>query len=351
MNAEMGMAQRKRTAYLGDVGEVKVLLELLDLGAAVHLITGSDYGWDLHVQVPLIPTNASDLGDADGWSMSGRAAHVQVKKKSSSKSPSVDPGTIRGWISGSEVGVPTFAFIVLPEANFYLSPRDLKTIVANWESGNVKKKREGKAEVKSVTLSLSKAREYNSEEFSWLLHLWTKYPGIMYRSSIEDWAKLDRDGLYQEAYQFTCEVVLAWMKSHFADIYLGPGAQGVLRLRDGSARDVRDGPIDFLEATQGADALGIAQAAFLTMYPDKSDVSPEIQELSWGVLQDLEKAIHTLGFRWPKSKFMTTYASSPDIGKSREEAMQLVRDVMGYYNKCLAWREQLASTKQDRAED
>lgn len=82
----------------------------------------------------------------------------------------------------------------------------------------------GIPEVESVTLSLLKARQYRSQEFFWLLHLWTKYPGVMFRSSIEEWAALGRDELYQWAYQFTFEVVLAWMKSHFADIYLGPGA-------------------------------------------------------------------------------------------------------------------------------
>lgn len=106
-------------------------------------------------------------------------------------------------------------------------------------------------------------------------------------------------------------------------------------------------PLTCFEKTQGMDVLGIAQAAFLTMYPEKRPTSNEIQRLSWQVVRDLEKAIQAGDGRWPKSDLMTSYAASPDIGRSREEAIELVRDVLAYYKQCLAWREQSVTTNGD----
>ncbi|WP_323958890.1 hypothetical protein GC088_10050 [Arthrobacter sp. JZ12] len=330
------MTIRKKTAYIGDVGEVEVLRALLDTGSAVNLITGADYGWDIHVQVPRTPTSPSDYRGEAAWGMSGRSAHIQVKSKTGNLSPSVDPGTVRGWITGSKTGAPTFVVLVVPGKKLYFSPKDLQLLLTRWEEKNEKKRADGKKEVESLTLPLSSARLFASEQLSWLLHLWSKYPGIMMSSTLEDWPSLTRQALSFEISNFIHQVVLAWLKSHFSDIYVGPNAKGVLKRTTGSHAD-NDADADFIELIQGADALGIAEAGYLAMHPGEAISQEDLEAFAWSVLERIANAIEKFDYRWPKAEFSTSYSSSSDIGRSREEAIDLVRDVGKFYAQCEGW--------------
>ncbi|MBT2533275.1 hypothetical protein J7E83_14330 [Arthrobacter sp. ISL-48] len=165
------MANRTKNKYLGDVGETQVLRELLDTGASINSLTASDYGWDLHVQLPeevLDAAMISRFGPKDTWKLSGHVVHVQVKNQTSGSDPSVRMGTLRGWL---EAVIPTFVIIVRPEGMIYLSPSVLQ---AKHDRAVAK----GKDEDGSVSMSggVLLPRDRN---LGHLLAIWTKHYQVM----------------------------------------------------------------------------------------------------------------------------------------------------------------------------
>lgn len=75
MESEAPMATRTLVKHNCDIGEAKVLMDFLLMGAAVNSLTDSDYGLDLHVQVPLSPQEHNQLTSSgsclDVWHISG----------------------------------------------------------------------------------------------------------------------------------------------------------------------------------------------------------------------------------------------------------------------------------------
>ena len=102
----------------GALGELQTLESLLGFGMSVNSLTGSDFGFDLHAQLPdtqefAEASPAPDLShDADfSWPMSARTVHIQVKTLNAGAKLQLPVSTIRAWIAGSRVGTPTFLVI------------------------------------------------------------------------------------------------------------------------------------------------------------------------------------------------------------------------------------------------
>lgn len=340
MEPEAPMATRTLIKHNGDIGEAEVLKNFLLMGATVNSLTGSDYGLDLHVQLPLRPQKYGQLEKS--WFLSGRVAHAQVKNMTSGQDPSVSVGRIRGWIAGAEVGTPTFVVILKKDRTLFASPRDLKVILAAWEDSHaVELARDALRETgeeaesqapKSVMLSEKKIQSFRPQTFPWLLHLWTSYPGVMMRSDVQKWPDADPTDLPKLGTQFITEVLLAWMKSHYAD------STPVLSKAKISERAEDDGTCVFEGSESAVGALLIVQTGFRGMYPEESKQSTFSENLGWDV-------VNQLGLAWrkhqqyPHSNLMTSYATSPHTGRALEEAAQLLKDVMEFHFHCrVTWQ-------------
>lgn len=211
MEAEAPMATRQLIRHNGDIGEVEVVKAFLLMGAAVNSLTGSDYGLDLHIQVPLRPQQYGQLENC--WPLSGRVAHAQVKNMTSGQNPSVSVGRLRGWITGSQVGAPTFVIIFKEDRTFYLSPRDLQDALEAWEARHADALAEDGQDTddnpepsapEKVTLGENQAHQFDPKKFPWLLHLWTSYPSVMMspRFRVQDWPHEDRNELERLGAEF-----------------------------------------------------------------------------------------------------------------------------------------------------
>jgi hypothetical protein len=150
------------------------------MGASVNSLTASDYGWDLHLHVPeeemyFSPTAPPE----DSWVLSGRTAHVQVKRRSGSSSwPSLATETVRGWLTGTSTGTPTFVFIVDdtdPKVTKFRfsTPRELDLWLDHYES------------MSSGTLGNKWTLPYKRHVFPRLLQLWVRYPHVMNNALIK----------------------------------------------------------------------------------------------------------------------------------------------------------------------
>ncbi|MDT0212064.1 hypothetical protein [Curtobacterium sp. BRD11] len=99
--------------YRGNVGEIEATRLLLDFGMSINSLTGSDFGWDLHAQLPVSSTFSELAPDADAppWELSGRAAHFQVKSLAHGSTLSLRTDTLQQWVAASRGGLPTFLLI------------------------------------------------------------------------------------------------------------------------------------------------------------------------------------------------------------------------------------------------
>lgn len=322
MQAEHEMAQRKKTSYNGDMGEIEVLRKLLKMGASVNSLTGSDYGLDLHIQVPLRPMSIGDLPEQ--WSLSGRTAYVQVKNMTSGQSASVPPSRVRGWITGSKVGAPVFVVVIRNGKTWDLySPKDLQRLLDNWQEKNEAKCKKGKLAAKTITLTSAYARKYNSAAFPGLLHLWTSYPQVLLNQyvRIEDWPYLTPGKLEDQDKGFVAQVCLAWLSAHFPERPIPESGQ------------------------QEPLILPIIEAAFRELVTAETEVSSNQMAPTWdhsaqllefaGEVWDLlVKAANRLG-TWPEAALATSYALATSPEAASEEAQRLVSDVMTFYRSCM----------------
>jgi hypothetical protein len=346
MKLEYSMATRTRTNLNGDVGEAEVLKDFLQMGASVNSLTGADNGLDLHVQVPLEPQEYGKLKEA--WPLSGRVSHVQVKNMTSLQNPSVPPERIRGWIAGSEVGVPTFVIVLKGGRRLFMSPRDLRTVLTTWETKHAEglmQDEENEAaqprgqfaegdDVKpkvpdKVTLSGTSQHPFEPKTFPWLLHLWTRYSGVMMRTDVEDWLYLDDETLTRSGHQLISEVVLAWMKSHYSDVPLR---------HDSANSGMTAGQYLLAQTDALPGVLPIALSGYRAMYGGAENAPETLQTMAIEALEILGAAVETCGYRWPEARLMTSYATSTDPEMSMREASQLVHEIMTFHYNCrVAW--------------
>lgn len=322
------MATRQKIAYTGDIGELEVLRELLVMGASVNTLTSSDYGWDLHVQPALEPMNANQVQDDGSWEMSGRTAHIQVKNMTSSQNPSVKGSTLRGWDYGSTVGAPTMVVVTKPSGKIYISPAGLRNCLASWNQSNARKIERGKKPAEKVTLTSNHARPFNSHVFPWILHLWTRYSGVLLVRNIDvdAWPYMDANARRARAYATVGLVYLAWMKSHFPDTPIPQKGEGgdvfSLEFSKEAWRVVRHlHPVP--EEGNAEDRALNESALFMAFYEE--------------TMQSLFDAAQSIGV-WPVAELTTSYAYATDAHEAAREAKQLIRDLMSYYVLCCNWK-------------
>lgn len=173
--------------YIGAKGEAEMLQLLLRTGAAVNGLTASDTGWDLHLHVPSMPQDLADVDPAIAgklqWQLSGRTAHVQVKRTSKKGGlPKLDIGTARGWVTGSRAGTPTFLV--------YGEPHDDGTVQWSFATPSAIERwlweRRDRVGGKSNVATMVR-HDIEPEWFGWVLHLWAHYaPLLLQASELDD---------------------------------------------------------------------------------------------------------------------------------------------------------------------
>lgn len=337
------MAMRLRSKHDGDIGEANVLKDFLLMGAAVNSLTGSDYGLDLHIQVPQRPQVYGR--PTKKWPLSGRVAHAQVKNMTSGQDPSPPVGRVRGWIAGAQAGAPTFVVILKGERRLFLSPREIRAALHAWELAHAEDLAQDalrapdateQAAPKTVTLTEDFALSFQPETFPWLLHLWTSYSGVMMspRLGVQDWLSADLDDLDQLGTQFIFEVLLAWMKSHYSD------TTPVLGMHEITEYDEDDGTWLFERSESVAGAMSIVQTGFRSMHPEYSPA--EVERRGWEVMSLLGVIWREHG-RYPLAELMTSYSTSPHAGGSLDDARRLLSDVLEFYGFCRMRRQAAAA--------
>lgn len=169
------MAERNSSQVRGAIGEARVLAQLLETGAAVNSLTMDDSGWDLHLHLPKEPMwNASERPSKDTWELGGHSAHVQVKARAKIdriEKVRVSGSTVRGWVTGSQVGTPTFVILVpsTPDSNFrpqYFDPLDIR--------------RTADDTAKYVELQFDGRRPFYAESFGAEADLWAHHGPAMF---------------------------------------------------------------------------------------------------------------------------------------------------------------------------
>lgn len=262
----------------------------------------------------------------------------------SGQNPAVAPDRIRGWIAGSQVGVPTFVVVLKGNGRHFLSPRDLQRVLAGWETEHAaalaqdaeseRARSLGElpdgAEIdqkapKSVTLTGEGQQPFDTKSFPWLLHLWTKYPALMLLTDVQDWLGGDEEVLTQCGHQLIADVVLAWMRSHHPDAPLDRAAENTNMSAGQHLMTVT-------HALPGA--LSIALSGYSSMYPVLADGSSTPESMALDSFDMLGEAVKTCGYRWPQAPLMTSYAVSTEPTQSMHEACQLLRDVMTFHYMC-----------------
>lgn len=316
------MATRLKTSYSGDVGELEIFRQFLDMGASVNVLTGSDFGWDLHVQAPLERVRIDEIGPEGGWPMSGRVAHVQVKNMTSGQDPKVKGTTVRGWVTGSIIGTPTFVVVKFPDETVYVSPTGLQSLLSNWDQKNATRLSAGKKAYKKLTLARQHSHPFNQELFSWMLQLWTRHPGVLITKSfdVDSWPYMHAEDLKFCAYSTVGLVYLAWMKSHFPNTPVPSECEG-----------------DPLSHQLTRAAWEVVKE----LHPVKSDDPEErahlesaaFMEFSTATMHSVTTAARQFGV-WPVAELATSYAKATEPQAAMEEACLLIHDLMSYYVAC-----------------
>lgn len=192
------MAKRTPNQYRGNRGEMEVVLDLLDIGAGVNDLTSTDNGWDLHVQLPLRPVDATSASSS--WEMSGRDCKVQVKKLAGRNRPKLKVGQVHAWVDGH---TPTFLVLVRDDGvKEYASPRCL----AKWlrQIGSVPHASQVAASALETRSSMS------APAVGRFLHFWTGFPSLMVATSrLEDWA-VAGSAREEEVRDFVIDLVKGW---------------------------------------------------------------------------------------------------------------------------------------------
>lgn len=201
-----GTAKRTGSNVVGDLNELNVARLLLEHGIAINALTASDTGWDLHCHIPDEPLcRASESGSAS-WSLSGRTAHIQVK---SSSSGHLRVGTVRGWLSGTMSGVPTFLFVHKDDEPVFATPANLQ----DWLPGAVNDEDghgytlTGKLTAKQSPLDTLRYRE---RRFPSVLKFWIEHPGLaLAYGQFTEWINGDIDRADENLESLVQELIVA----------------------------------------------------------------------------------------------------------------------------------------------
>lgn len=329
--------KRVPTDYIGHVGELKVAIKFLEMGCSVNSLTASDYGLDLHVQLPEQVILAKD--QKKPWAMSGRAAHVQVKHSTDDNDHSIKIPTLRSWVTGSRTGIPTFLVCLFEEQARYATPWHFVEKLKEADSDATKKA--SKSFGKNSTLVLDEAT------FPYLLQLWTKYPGMMLLAKIDSWSE-DSDSLGHFK-ALVAELCYAWAMDHRllndADITAVNRLMELARLAaplvDKEADPWAFGEELLVLIEQGRNHIGKVYERrltdFLAGYEDNLKKAKEISDadVQMRMLQELAVEKKWLGNAaenspWPEPRYRHVYAHSTSMLGARDEALELIRELANY---------------------
>lgn len=205
------MIARMWSAYQGDRGEIEIVRDLLDTGAAINTLTASDTGWDLHLHMPAQPMYVNEEPPKElnrrtlAWRLAGRTAHVQVKRTSTA-GVRLKVGTVRGWITGTEAGTPTF-LIVLRDSQgndeptkFLATPGVLKVWLDSVSD---------KTDEEEVDFAQGRLFPFSARTFARDVAIWGHYQELLLEHPVVD--KVLHGGTVQQlgAHQFVEQVLLA----------------------------------------------------------------------------------------------------------------------------------------------
>jgi hypothetical protein len=309
------MVKRAQSNLSGDLGELDVIRKFFEIGAAVNSLAQSDYGWDAHVHTP---SEAHTMGQLpSSWDMSGLTAHVQIKNSMSGSTADVKVGTLRGWVAGSQVGTPTFFFLVYKGVPRYASPKGLRKYLTDADADGLKDTDE-KPFGKRMTI------EADFNTFGSLLRLWTRYPRVLIHEwvTVDDWAQKNPRQLKNLEKAFISQVALAWLLTHQPDHHV-PGVNEQL-------------PSVLPIIYAGWQELGHPETLELNSNEFATEYTREFLAFAEATMNFvLNVARMSDPWRWPEASLATSYALATNMRSSRDEAMTLVRDVMAYYNLCL----------------
>lgn len=288
------MAIRTLQQYLGDIGELTVLRRFLDIGASVNSLAASDFGWDLHLH---LPDNAVDPElMPKSWSMSGYTANVQVKNQTGRSAPKVALGTLRGWVSGSVVGTPTFVFRCRSKDRLdYLDPDDLRQLLYR----NV---RAGKSDSDKVVLAgFSPVPEHSLGR---LLLLWCRYPGIMLATDLKP-CLADPKLVENVAIGFVSGMAAAFLKTHIS----------------GSASSYE--PL--------TDVEHFSDAVTRILFPEDSD-----EDLRTNMHLQIESSMreYTYHDEWKENIYSQCFASATSEAGARAEVLEAIRGIAALLRDC-----------------
>lgn len=355
------MANWSRNQYRGNLGELEVARQFLHMGCAVNSLTASDAGWDLHIQIP----EAAQLYKAlpETWPLSGRTVHVQVKY-TSSKSIAVYLDTLRGWVVGSKIGVPTF-LVVLFESDSALTfkfapPWKLEekceskpnhraadeaeaqepelaaeepsetvedeVLVPDFPGDSPKTEVKKKKVRPTRTFSAASTLDWDTDKFGRLLQLWSKYPGFMFKAKIDTWTF---DGLAIRRAEFlVAKICWAWAWAHREPSSTDDDALNkMLYIALPAAKILQPDSIDNLPMAECLmEHIRDGQRALIEHLEQKRDAAAALNDVREAQLIQTQIDRNP----WPQIDFATTYATSTGEGQAFNEALALAADIVEY---------------------
>lgn len=347
------MASWSRNQYRGNLSELDVTGKFLHMGCAVNSLAASDAGWDLHIQVPEEAHRYAELPET--WALSGRTAHVQVKY-TSTDSVSVDLNTLRGWVVGSKIGVPTFLIVIFESDSDtvfrYVPPWRLNErleskkenlgVAASVEEApempddqpvldaetadHVRTDDRKKKSSPTRTFSIANTLEWKAKQFAQLLQLWTKHPGFMFKAKIDCWPI---DGHASErAESLVAKLCWAWAWAHREPSATDDEAlEKMMIIALPAAKSLHPAVEDHLPiATRLIEHVRHAQAALIEHLEKK-----RIAAAAEGLIMDAERYQRQIDRKpWPEVEFATTYATSTGEGRALKEGLDLAADMATY---------------------
>lgn len=209
------MAKRDTSNFIGDLGEAKALTQLLRTGASINALSHSDSGWDLHLHLPTTPQFVSDTDEKRTWALSGRTAHVQVKKQTSASKPKIGIGTARGWLAGTKSGVPTFLVVAKNGGLFYATP----AAISDWlfyrrDRSDERECATGGLRGSDPEKTALRLHPLDPASIGRVLHVWSRYPNVMLELEGLDAARNDQLTVPLEtAAEWIAEVAVGYLSA------------------------------------------------------------------------------------------------------------------------------------------
>ena len=305
------VARRNLSNLRGDEGELAAFKELLKTGAAINSLVNSDTGWDLHMHLPVTPLYKMPKRtlptNKEGWPLSGRTAHVQVKNMQSGRFPTVSVGTLRGWVSGSRSGTPTYILLIQasPKPILVIGPGEMSSWLGENEPFGVVQADKSVIQTKQLS-----PRPFSVYSFSMEAELAVRFPVFMLavhdllrplmevRPDTAEWADRSRELLATLAAGLMAiyrpAVGAAEGYGPLGDVFHSLGRDFYLEqdLADQTADDASDITVPFEPGLHSFDGVETLRPALYSSASQESDVHAELGGLVV-LLRDYLEAVYT----------------------------------------------------------